>query len=130
MPTVNALLGMHLKQLQTSWEEFAKEDAMWAILADPQRKGKKWTPQEFFASGQADIDALMAYFDSLKIRVSADTALDFGCGIGRLSQGLCRYFTKVNGVDISASMIEAANRYNQHGDQCAYHLNTKPNLKL
>jgi len=130
MPTVNALLGMHLKQLQTSWEEFAKEDSMWAILTDPRRKGRTWTPHEFFATGQADIDALMACLDSLQIRVSVDTALDFGCGIGRLSQGLCRYFTKVNGVDISASMIEAAKSYNQHGHQCTYHLNTKPNLKL
>lgn len=121
---------MHLKNLKTSWEAFAKGDPMWAILTDPQKKGNKWTPEEFFASGQADIDGLMAYLDSLQVRFSFDTVLDFGCGIGRLSQGLCRYFTKVNGVDISPSMIEAAKRYNQYGDQCTYHVNKTPDLRL
>src|SRR5438445_2111463 len=129
MPTVH-VSRMHLKNLQTNWEEFAKEDPMWAILTDPQRKGNQWKPLEFFASGQADVGGLMAYLHSLQIRISFDSALDFGCGIGRLSQGLCRYFTMVNGVDISPSMIEAAKQYNQYGDQCTYHLNARANLKL
>lgn len=51
---------MHLNDLKTSWEHFAEEDAMWAILTDPQKKGNKWTREEFFASGQADIDGMTA----------------------------------------------------------------------
>jgi len=121
---------MHLRNLQASWNRFAIQDPMWAVLTDPEKKGNKWSMEEFFASGQADIDQLTAYLESLKIKFPTDTALDFGCGVGRLSQGLCRVFAKVHGVDIAPSMIETAKRYNQHGDRCAYHLNNAPNLKL
>jgi SAM-dependent methyltransferase len=125
-----ANIEMHLKNLQAAWEGYAQEDPMWAILTDPERKGNKWRPEEFFASGQADVDQMMAYLESLNIKIAADTALDFGCGIGRLSQGLCRIFSRVHGVDIAPSMIEGARRYNQYAERCTYHLNQATDLKL
>jgi len=121
---------MHLRNLQASWNSYAKEDPMWAILTDPEKRGNKWSPAEFFASGQADIDKLLADLELTGVRVHFDTALDFGCGLGRLSQGLCRRFSKVHGVDIAPAMIEGARRFNQHGDKCTYHLNPAADLKL
>jgi len=40
-------------------------------------------------------------------------ALDFGCGVGRLTQALCRYFDECDGVDIAPSMIELARKYDR-----------------
>lgn len=55
-------------------------------------------------------------------------ALDFGCGVGRLSQPLADNFDEVYGIDISPSMIELARKYNRHGERCRYVLNSSTDL--
>jgi 2-polyprenyl-3-methyl-5-hydroxy-6-metoxy-1,4-benzoquinol methylase len=50
-------------------------------------------------------------------------ALDFGCGVGRLTQALATHYDKVDGVDISWEMINLARRHNQHGDRVKYFAN-------
>jgi ubiquinone/menaquinone biosynthesis C-methylase UbiE len=55
--------------------------------------------------------------------------LDFGCGVGRLTQALAGYFDQAYGVDIAASMIDQARRYNRHGERCNYVLNQAPHLR-
>jgi ubiquinone/menaquinone biosynthesis C-methylase UbiE len=43
-----------------NWEGFAQVDPLWAICADPVRHGRaqtRWTPEEFFATGQLEINA-------------------------------------------------------------------------
>ena len=103
---------------------------MWAILTRPDRKGKRWDVREFFQTGVWEIDQSMeqvaAWLPSLKKR----RALDFGCGVGRLTQALARHFEHVDGVDISASMIQQANDYNQYGSRCQYVVNQKGDLRI
>lgn len=77
-----------------------------------------------------EIKDLMEHIDLLGVYVSRRKALDFGCGVGRLTQALADYFGEVHGVDIAPSMIELANRYNRYGDRCNYHLNNSPSLEL
>src|ERR1700682_912533 len=55
--------------------------------------------------------------------VLGDRHLDFGCGVGRLTQGPASYFASVRGVDIAPSMIELAKRHNRYPDVCHYDLN-------
>lgn len=43
----------------------------------------------------------------------ARTALDFGCGAGRLTRALAKYVPHVIGLDISDGMIELARSHNQ-----------------
>ena len=43
--------------LQNVWDTLAKEDPLWAILSVPEKRGRKWTPEDFFRSGQAEVDA-------------------------------------------------------------------------
>ena len=56
--------------------------------------------------------------------------LDFGCGVGRLTQALASYFDEVHGVDIAPSMIELAKQHNFYKHKCFYHLNERDNLQL
>ena len=49
-------------------------------------------------------------------------ALDFGCGVGRVSQALARHFRSVDGVDIAPSMVAAADRFNRRPRRCRYHV--------
>ena len=106
---------MDLNELQKNWDEFGKTDPLWAILTNPGRKGGKWTPEEFFASGRGEIAAIMNRAEALGFPVRREAALDFGCGVGRLTQALCAWFERCCGVDIAPSMIELARGYNTHG---------------
>lgn len=71
----------------------------------------------------------MAYVHTLGIAVPPGQALDFGCGVGRLTQALTAHFTHATGVDIAPSMLEQARRYNRWGDRCTFILNEAPDLR-
>jgi ubiquinone/menaquinone biosynthesis C-methylase UbiE len=69
-----------------------------------------------------DVGALDACF-------ARGRALDFGCGVGRLTQPLAAYYDEVFGVDIAPSMIDKADELNRHGERCRYVLNGEDNLR-
>jgi 2-polyprenyl-3-methyl-5-hydroxy-6-metoxy-1,4-benzoquinol methylase len=101
---------------------------MWAVLTDPSKKGNKWNKDDFFATGRQDIESALQRLQALGIRLTFDRALDFGCGVGRLSQALAAHFASVDGVDISTSMIDQAKALGSHCENVAFHLNVKGDL--
>lgn len=121
---------MDLKELEKHWDTFGRTDPLWAILTDPSKRGEKWDPEEFFLSGQAEISAILNYIGSLGYTLRKGQALDFGCGVGRLTQALCNHFQECVGVDIAPSMVQLAQKYNRHGIKCQYYLNRSQNLEL
>jgi ubiquinone/menaquinone biosynthesis C-methylase UbiE len=120
---------MDLTQLRQSWDILAQRDPMWAIISDPNKKGRKWDSAAFFQSGQVGIDHILKHAADTNFPLVRGTALDFGCGLGRLTQALARHFKKVYGVDISHNMIAEATRYNRFSRACTYILNTAPDLR-
>ena len=56
------------------------------------------------------------------------TALDFGCGVGRLSQALTKYFEQVAGVDISHTMIAKAKEVDHGPARIRYVVKTTADL--
>lgn len=121
---------MELKELQKNWNQFGKQDPLWAILSKPGKKGNKWTPEEFFELGRQEIAGVMEYVQKLGLLQQRGRALDFGCGVGRLTQALAVYFDEVVGIDIAPSMVKLAQQYNRFGARCAYHVNDEDNLRL
>lgn len=120
---------MKLDDTQRHWDEFARQDPMFAILTDPAKRGNRWDPEAFFLTGQHDIDGTMQTLAGLGLPLARARALDFGCGLGRLVQALARHFDVVTGVDISASMVEQARALNQFGDRVQYVVNTSEALE-
>jgi ubiquinone/menaquinone biosynthesis C-methylase UbiE len=110
--------------MQEHWERMALADPLWAILTHPEKAGGRWDPDEFFRSGESDVTRTMEELQSLGVRPARGSALDFGCGVGRLTQSLAKYFDRVDGVDISSSMISLANQYNMHPDRCRFTVNS------
>jgi SAM-dependent methyltransferase len=121
---------MELKELQKNWDEFGKTDPLWAILTDPEKRNGRWDAQEFFRRGEAEVAEILACAGALEIPFNRRRVLDFGCGVGRLSQALCRHFEECIGVDIAPSMIDLAEQYNSHGSRCRYYVNEADNLRL
>src|SRR5580765_416014 len=117
--------------LARTWDTLGEHDPLRAVLTHPGTEGGRWDVEEFFKDGQLQVDGALALVEKdLGWPLATRAALDFGCGVGRLTQALCARFDRVDGVDIAPSMIEAAARFNRFGDRCRYHLNVKEDLSL
>lgn len=114
-----------MSTIQAGWNRAASEDAFFNILTLPDKDQGRWGSEEFFAHGQAEIDDAMAWLEDHGIE-GRKRALDFGCGVGRLSQALAHYYKHVDGVDISPEMIRLARKHNRA--KVNYHVNVNPDL--
>ena len=127
-----------LLEIQKNWDELGKLDPLYAIKVGikkeggewESKKGGKWDLQEFFQTGIDEIDSIIKDMEQLNLKISYTRALDFGCGVGRVTQALSKYFDKVDGVDIAPSMIELANTYNRYEDRVHYYVNNKNSLEM
>ena len=109
-----------LEQLRSDWDALAKRDALWAILTDGDRSDGGWDVGDFFATGEIEVATVMGYLSEVECLPDAEgAALDFGCGVGRLTQALARRFAASVGVDISEEMIRRAEELNQYA-HCTY----------
>jgi SAM-dependent methyltransferase len=103
-----------LGSLKDDWESLAERDAFHAILTDTTKAGGQWNIAEFMATGNAEIEILMRHLAGLGYIPNWDgVVLDFGCGVGRLTQALGYYFDSCTGVDISDVMVQQARSLNE-----------------
>ncbi|MGB6191025.1 MAG: methyltransferase domain-containing protein [Terracidiphilus sp.] len=103
-----------LDSLKHTWESLAQRDALHAILTDTTRVGGQWNIAEFMATGNLEVEMLMQHLARLGYVPNRNgVALDFGCGVGRLTQALGRYFDSCVGVDISQAMVQQAQSLNE-----------------
>lgn len=118
------------RQLQKTWTRLGEKDPFWAILTNPEYKDGNWSVDPFFISGELEIQAILAEIKGFGHSLTTHRALDFGCGVGRLSQALSQHFDQVYGVDVAASMIRLANQFKKPLQPITYCLNTQANLGL
>jgi SAM-dependent methyltransferase len=111
---------MHDASSQRYWDKYAAEDPLWAVLSFPDKSGGRWTLHEFMKTGEREIALLFQRFAALQLSVPHRRALDFGCGVGRLTQALARRHERVLGVDISPVMIDTARRLNRYPERAEY----------
>jgi len=109
-----------LAESQKYWDGFAATDPLWAVLAFPDKSDGRWTVSEFMKTGEREIALLFHRFAELQLTVSAGQGLDFGCGVGRLTQALARRMRRVVGADISPVMIDVARKLNRYPDRADY----------
>lgn len=108
----------------------ANMDPLWAILYHPDKRFGKWDITEFFLTGEREIEAVMKSCTQLVTPLTRELALDFGCGVGRLTRALARYFRRCCGVDIAEGMIAKAKELNQSIPNCDFIVNTREDLKI
>jgi SAM-dependent methyltransferase len=102
-----------LSGLTRDWNELASLDALWAIHSRRDKKYSRWTIEEFLQTGQVEVDGIMSHAARLGRPRVRETALDFGCGVGRLSRHLTKYFQHVHGLDISERMVTMGRAINK-----------------
>jgi SAM-dependent methyltransferase len=103
------------RRTDRDWEEFGRTEPYWAVLTHEKFKSDKLTSQsleDFFRSGE---DLISWTFDQIKLHIDPGfdpvSALDFGCGAGRLTFPLARRCRTVTGVDISPGMLAKAREH-------------------
>jgi SAM-dependent methyltransferase len=117
-----------LSRHKQEWEELAKVDPLWAILTSSDRLGGGWELAEFFATGEAEISEMLKVADDLGEPVRRERALDFGCGVGRLSRPLAERFRECVALDISEGMVKLARELNEDRPNCRFLVNAAPDL--
>lgn len=121
---------MSLVRIRQEWNELGWMDPYWAILTNPAGKFGNWNIEEFFAFGEQEIKEVINKAKELGYPQGWDSALDFGCGVGRLTRALGKHFGKCYGVDISENMLAQARQLNQSLSNASFLLNTQEDLRL
>lgn len=121
---------MNLRLTRRHWNQWARRDPLWAVLTAPDKSGNRWRIDEFFADGRKTVADEIAGVRAHHSALRRGSALDFGCGVGRLSQALAEHFDRVTGVDLSEEMLALARTYNRHGPRVTYVHNTRPDLRV
>ncbi len=101
-----------MENTDAHWKQWGSRDPYRGVLFDEKYKKSSLNENlnEFFDTGESYIGSLMHYVDLLYPGLPRRTAVDFGCGVGRLSIPLARRFQSVIGVDISPAMLDEAHK--------------------
>ena len=117
-----------LDRLRRVWETLGRDDPLWAVLSQAGKRGRRWDPDEFFATGNLEVGASLAALSVCGYPQGRGLALDFGCGAGRLTRALAAYFEHVVGVDVSSSMVATARRLNADLGNVEFRCNPSPRI--
>lgn len=116
-------------RVRDEWNNWGERDPLWAIVSVPEHRGNRWDEAAFFRTGVERVDGLFARLRDSDLPVRDGTALDFGCGVGRLTQALARHFPSVVGVDVSPAMIRSARERNREPERVRFEVNPYPDLR-
>jgi 2-polyprenyl-3-methyl-5-hydroxy-6-metoxy-1,4-benzoquinol methylase len=97
-----------------SWEKWGKEDPYYGVLTHDKFRRENLDDDlkgEFFETGRVHVERVMAMtLRHCGPKIVSGTALDFGCGVGRLVIPLAHLFEHVTAVDVSSAMLGVAER--------------------
>jgi len=95
------------------WERFAQQDPYYGVLAHDRFHRENLDDAaraSFFALGREHLDRVLAEARLLDPGFAPATALDYGCGVGRVLVPLARRVEHVVGVDVAPRMLDEARR--------------------
>jgi 2-polyprenyl-3-methyl-5-hydroxy-6-metoxy-1,4-benzoquinol methylase len=98
---------------EEDWKRLGEIDPYYGVLSDDKFKSANIddeAKQEFFASGAFHVDTVLAVLTNSYGFSAHGKALDFGCGVGRITNALAPHFEKVIGLDIAPGMLAEAER--------------------
>lgn len=121
---------MNLAELARDWTRLGEQDPLWAVYVAPDTRGGGWDVEEFLAVGRREVDAAFAQLPGLGLNPGRRLALDFGCGVGRLSAALAGHVDRVLAVDVAESMLDVARRMDRSGGRVRFVLNQAPDLSF
>ncbi len=95
---------------RAAWEDWGRIDPFWAILTEADASHGRWDIDRFFATGVEQVAAMLAATQNFGRPAHRGIALDFGCGLGRLTRALAPHFERTYGLDVASTMVKRAQR--------------------
>ncbi|TDY25501.1 methyltransferase family protein [Paraburkholderia sp. BL6665CI2N2] len=96
------------------WEKFGASDPYYGVLSHDRFKGgntDQTARDDFFSSGEVHVTQCFSIIEKeLDANFEPHRALDFGCGVGRITIPLARRIDRVVGLDVSDSMLVEAKK--------------------
>jgi SAM-dependent methyltransferase len=117
-------------EVRRDWTVLGEDDPLWAVYVDADKRGGRWDPDQFLATGRTDVAAALGRLTRFGLPTRWARVLDFGCGAGRLSQALAEHADEVVGVDVAPPMLDMARRLDRSDGRCRFVLNESPDLGL
>lgn len=94
------------------WEKWGATDPYYGVFSSEQYRASKLSnerKEEFFRSGEDYVDSMFTKMNTLFNKdILPDRAMDFGCGVGRLTKPLAKRCKHIIGIDVSTSMLKEA----------------------
>jgi 2-polyprenyl-3-methyl-5-hydroxy-6-metoxy-1,4-benzoquinol methylase len=111
---------MRQTNTDNAWKYFGQHDPYWGVVTSEEYRDQVLTEDSkktFFDSGRQHVDELIRIVHAhLDPSFDMETALDFGCGVGRILIPLAKLCRSVVGIDISEAMLaEAQENCRQQG---------------
>lgn len=106
------------RDTDADWRTLGETQPYWAVLSHPDYRTESLTPERleaFYQSGRDYIGQVLAWLEQTTGARPAGPALDFGCGVGRLTEAMAEQVDDVTGVDVSPGMLELAQRRGGRG---------------
>jgi SAM-dependent methyltransferase len=108
LPAPSTTTKNWLQAIRRDWDARAREDAR-AYINWPDVPNEEGA---FFESGRFDYGRyVLPFLGKMQFDPSGKTALEIGCGIGRIGRWMSQDFGQYVGVDVSPEMIERARAY-------------------
>lgn len=117
------------RSVERTWEALARSDPLWAVLSEPGKRARKWDVTAFLATGEELVELFLRRAEGAGARLNRGVAVDFGCGVARLSRALSYRFDKVIGIDVSETMIKIARELNRDRSGLSFILNQRDDLR-
>jgi SAM-dependent methyltransferase len=96
-----------------AWKKFGEVDPYFGVVTHTEYHSWSLTEEareQFFVSGEEHVKRIMKVLRDINPEFSPTRAIDFGCGVGRVTLPLARESSSVLGVDVSAGMLSEAQK--------------------
>ena len=96
------------------WGRLGEEEPHWSVLVHDQFKQSNIKLDEFYQTGENDLELLKSALDRIDLSLkdlNHLTLLELGCGVGRVTSHLAPHFEKVIALDISPGNLSHAIHY-------------------
>jgi len=99
-----------LSRIASAWREFGETEPHWSVLTsdDFKQENLQKNIDAFYLSGVRSVERDFNFLKRADRPLSFKKALDFGCGVGRLTFALTPYAETVVGMDISTPHLRVA----------------------
>lgn len=103
-----------LEHIEAVWTKLGEEEPHWSVVstADFKKDRIHETLQAFHNSGRSEVENMKRMLARNGLSVPENgVALEYGCGVGRVTRWLAPLFQKIIGVDVSPNHIALLKEY-------------------